>query len=69
VLRSKSPDVVRQKVLLTHYAIPALICRAVTEAGIDPDRVKILRTARIIRRRAADPAFPLTRPDDHSAWS
>ncbi|MGE5287518.1 MAG: IS4 family transposase [Micromonosporaceae bacterium] len=61
VLRSKSPDMVRQEIygyLLTHYAIAALICRAATEAGIDPDRVKFLRTVRIIRRRAADPAFP-----------
>ena len=44
--------------MLTHYAISALICRAATEADIDPDRVKFLRTVRIIRRRAADPAFP-----------
>jgi hypothetical protein len=61
VLRSKSPDMVRQEIygyLLTHYAISALICRAATEAGIDPDRVKFLRTVRIIRRRAAGPAFP-----------
>jgi len=61
VLRSKSPDMVRQEIygyLLTHYAISALICQAATEAGIDPDRVKFLRTVRIIRRRAADPAFP-----------
>jgi Insertion element 4 transposase N-terminal/Transposase DDE domain len=61
VLRSKSPDMVRQEIygyLLTHYAVSALICRAATEAGIDPDRVKFLRTVRIIRRRAADPAFP-----------
>jgi hypothetical protein len=61
VLRSKSPDMVRQEIygyLLTHYAILALICRAATEADIDPDRVKFLRTVRIIRRRAADPAFP-----------
>jgi hypothetical protein len=36
-----------------------LICRAATEAGIDPDRVKFERTVRIARRRAADPAaFP-----------
>src|SRR5262249_24200727 len=52
VLRSKSPDMVRQEIygyLLTHYAISALICQAATEAGIDPDRVKFLRTARIIR--------------------
>jgi hypothetical protein len=61
VLRSKSPDMVRQEIygyLLTHYAISALICRAATEADIDPDRVKFLRTVRITRRRAADPAFP-----------
>ena len=32
--------------------------RQATEAGIDPDRVKFRRTVRIIRRRAADPAFP-----------
>jgi Insertion element 4 transposase N-terminal/Transposase DDE domain len=61
VLRSKSPDMVRQEIygyLLTHHGISALICRAATEADIDPDRVKFLRTVRIIRRRAADPAFP-----------
>jgi hypothetical protein len=62
VLRSKSPDMVRQEIygyLLTHYAISALICRAATEADIDPDRVKFKRTLRIARRRAADPAaFP-----------
>ncbi len=62
VLRSKSPDMVRQEIygyLLTHYAISALICRAATEADIDPDRVKFKRTVRIIRRQAAGPAaFP-----------
>jgi hypothetical protein len=62
VPRSKSPDMVRQEIygyLLTHYALSALICRADTEAGIDPDRVKFKRTVRIVRHRAADPAvFP-----------
>jgi hypothetical protein len=62
VLRSKSPDMVRQEIygyLLTHYAIAALICRAATEADIDPDRIKFKRTVRILRRRATDPAaFP-----------
>jgi hypothetical protein len=59
VLRSQSPDMVRQEIygyLLTHYAISALICRAATEAGIDPDRVKFMRTVRVVRRRVADPA-------------
>ena len=62
VLRSKSPDMVRQEIygyLLIHYAISALICRAATEAGIDPDRVNFKRTVRIARHRIADPAaFP-----------
>jgi hypothetical protein len=59
VLRSKSPDMVRQEIygyLLTHYAVAALICRAATEADIDPDRIKFKRTVRILRRRATDPA-------------
>jgi hypothetical protein len=60
VLRSGSPDMVRQEIygyLLTHYAISALTCQAATAAGIGPDRVKFKRTVRIIRRRVADPAF------------
>jgi hypothetical protein len=64
ILRSRSPDMVRQEVwgyLLTHYAISALTCAAATAAGIDPDRVKFTRTLRIIRR-AVGPASPLTTP-------
>ncbi len=61
VLRSQSPDMVRQEIygyLLAHYAISALICQAATQADVDPDRVKFKRTVRILRRRAAGPAFP-----------
>ena len=62
ILRSHSPDMVRQEIwgyLLTHYAVSALICTASTAAGIDPDRVKFKRAVRIIRRRVDDPAaFP-----------
>jgi len=60
VLRSHSPDLVRQEIygyLLTHYAISALICTAATAAGIDPGRVKFKRTVRIVRRRVIDPTF------------
>lgn len=60
VLRSRSPDMVRQEIygyLLAHHAISALICQAATEADIDPDRVSFTRTVRIIRR-AIGPAFP-----------
>ena len=61
VLRSRSPDMVRQEIyayLLTHYAISALICRAATEADIDPNLVKFTRTVRIIRRAITPAAFP-----------
>jgi hypothetical protein len=62
VLRSKSPDMVRQEIygyLLTHYAISALICRAATEAGTDPDRVKFKRTVRIVKPPGRRPGgFP-----------
>jgi hypothetical protein len=60
ILRSQSPDMVKQEIwgyFLTHYAVSALICTAATNAGIDPDRIKFKRTVRIIRRRADDPAF------------
>jgi hypothetical protein len=60
ILRSASPDMVKQEVwgyLLTHYAISALVCTAATAAGIDPDRVKFKRAVRVVRRRVADPAF------------
>ncbi|WP_034261336.1 IS4 family transposase [Actinospica robiniae] len=59
VMRSQSPDMVIQELygyLLTHYAINSLICRAATEADIDPDRVKFTNAVRIIRRRIDDPA-------------
>lgn len=59
VLRSKSPDMVRQEIygyFLAHYALAALICRAATETDTDPDRVKFTRTLRVVRRRIADPA-------------
>jgi hypothetical protein len=59
VLRSHSPDMVRQEVygfLLTHRALTALICAAATAADLDPDRVKFTRTVRLVRRRVADPA-------------
>ena len=54
VLRSKSPDMVRQEIwalLLTHYAIRALMCRAADEADVDPDRLSFVRAFRTARRQ------------------
>lgn len=59
VLRSHSPDMVRQEIygyLLSHRALTGLICAAATEADTDPDRIKFTRTVRLVRRRVVDPA-------------
>lgn len=59
ILRSKSPEMVRQEIygyLLTHYALSALRCRAAIETGIDPDRIKFTRSVRIVRRSVTDAA-------------
>jgi hypothetical protein len=59
ILRSRLPDLVLQEVWgyrLTHYALAALICTAATAAGVDPNRVRFLRTVRIVRKRVGDPS-------------
>lgn len=59
ILRSRTPEFVYQEIwayLLTQWALCALMCRAATNAGIDPDRVKFLGTVRIVRRSVTDRA-------------
>lgn len=62
VLRSKSPDMVRQEIwgiLLAHYAIRALMREAADTADIDPDRLSFIRSLRVIRRQITRQAdFP-----------
>jgi hypothetical protein len=48
-------------VLLTHHAIGALICRAATESGIDPDRAKFLRNRADRPPPGLRPGFSLSR--------
>ena len=53
VLRSHSPEMVRQEIwalLLTHYAIRALMHEAADPEGFDPLRLSFIRTLRIVRR-------------------
>jgi hypothetical protein len=67
VLRSKSPEMVRQEIwalLLTHYAVRKLMCHAADEAGVDPDRLSFMRSLRVIRRHVTGQAdFPPERWD------
>ena len=54
VLRSKTPDLVRQEfygLMLTHYAIRGLMHEAAQQAQEDPDRLSYTHTVRILRRR------------------
>jgi Insertion element 4 transposase N-terminal/Transposase DDE domain len=62
VLRSKSPDLVRQEIwghLCCHYAIRSVMARAAQHAGRDPDQVSFVATLRIVRQSVAQQgAFP-----------
>jgi transposase IS4-like protein/DDE family transposase len=62
VLRSKSPDLVRQEIwghLCCHYAIRSLMTDAAEHAGHDPDRVSFTAALRIARQSVAQQgAFP-----------
>ncbi len=54
VLRSKTPDLVRQEFygfLLAHFAIRGLMHEAALKADEDPDRLSFLHAVRVIRRK------------------
>jgi hypothetical protein len=54
VLRSKTPELVRQELyglLLAHFAIRTLMHEAALKGGEDPDRLSFLHAVRVVRRR------------------
>lgn len=54
VLRSKTPDLVRQEfygLMMAHFAIRSLIHEAALKAGEDPDRLSFLHAVRVVRRK------------------
>ena len=54
VLRSKTPDLVRQEfygLLLAHFAIRGLMHEAALKVGEDPDRLSFLHAVRVVRRK------------------
>jgi hypothetical protein len=67
VLRSKTPDLVRQEfygLLMAHFAIRGLMHEAALGADIDPDRVSFLHAVRVVRRKmAAFGAIPPSGPE------
>jgi hypothetical protein len=54
VLRSKTPELVRQEVwglLLAHFAVRGLMHEAALKADEDPDRLSFLHAVRVVRRK------------------
>jgi hypothetical protein len=63
VLRSKTPDLVRQEfygLLMAHFAIRGLMHEAALKAGEDPDRLSFIHAVRVVRRKIA--SFAATPP-------
>ena len=62
VLRSKTPDLVKQEFygfMMAHFAIRGLMHEAAIKADEDPDRLSFLHAVRVIRRKlAASGAIP-----------
>jgi hypothetical protein len=54
VLRSKTPDLVRQELwglLLAHFAIRQLMAQAAWQRALDPDRLSFTHAVRVIKRK------------------
>lgn len=56
VLRSKTPDLVRQEffgLMMAHFAVRGLMHEAALKADEDPDRLSFLHSVRVVQRRIA----------------
>lgn len=68
VLRSKTPDLVRQEfygLLMAHFAIRGLMHEAALAADEDPDRLSFIHTVRVVRRKL--PLFPAIPPSEQAS--
>ena len=56
LLRSKTPDLIRQEfygMMMAHFAVRGLMHEAALKAGRDPDRLSFIHAVRVIRRKMA----------------
>jgi hypothetical protein len=70
VLRSKTPELVRQEfygLLMTHFAIRGLMHEAAIEAKEDPGRLSFLHAVRVVRRKIA--AWNVIPPSEEKSLS
>ena len=65
VLRSKTPDLVRQEfygLMMAHFAIRGLMHEAALKADDDPDHLSFIHAVRVVRRKL--PRFPAIPPSE-----
>jgi hypothetical protein len=70
ILRSKTPDLVRQEfygLMMTHFAIRGLMHEAALQDREDPDRLSFLHTVRVVRRKL--PTFAAIPPSGEKSVS
>lgn len=70
VLRSKTPDLVRQEfygLMMTHFAVRGLMHEAARKAREDPDRLSFLHAVRVVRRKL--PSFAAIPPSAEKSVS
>src|SRR5213593_530359 len=70
VLRSKTPDLVKQEFygfMMAHFAVRGLMHEAALKADEDPDRLSFLHAVRVIRRKL--PAFDAIPPSAETGFS
>ena len=70
VLRSKTPDLVRQEfygLMMTHFAVRGLMHEAALKAREDPDRLSFLHAVRVVRRKL--PSFVAIPPSAEKSVS
>lgn len=68
VLRSKTPDLVRQEfygLMMAHFAVRGLMHEAALKADEDPDRLSFLHAVRVVRRKIA--GFASIPPSGHES--
>jgi IS4 transposase len=61
VLRSKTPDLVKQELyglLLAHFAVRGLMHEAACSANLDTDDLSFVHSLRIVRRKISNGSFP-----------
>lgn len=70
VMRSKTPDLVRQEfygLMMAHYAVRGLMHEAAITAEIDPDTLSFVHAVRVIRRKL--PIYGITPPSEEASSS